>query len=66
MRQAELHILYPLLKIRSCLIQDWAGQRKKNTVNGEHDRTMINDFLLPKIDEKGLVNICFQQVGTTA
>lgn len=36
------------------------------TVNGERYRAMINDFLLPELNERGLVNMWFQQDGATA
>jgi len=36
------------------------------SVTGERYRAMISDFLLPELNERGLVNIWFQQVGATA
>jgi hypothetical protein len=36
------------------------------TVNGERYRAMINDFLMPQLDELGLENMWFQQDGATA
>lgn len=36
------------------------------TVNGDRYREMINDFLLPQIDELGLEDMWFQQDGATA
>lgn len=42
------------------------GDGNTITVNGEHYRTMIRDFLLPQIDRLGLENMWFQQDGATA
>lgn len=36
------------------------------TVTGERYRAVINDFLLPELEERGLVNMWFQQDGATA
>ena len=35
------------------------------TVNGDRYRTMLNEFLFTKIEEKNIVNIWFQQDGAT-
>ena len=33
------------------------------TVNGDHYRAMLNEFLFTKIEEENIGNICFQQDG---
>uniref|UniRef100_A0A8D9EM93 Transposase n=1 Tax=Cacopsylla melanoneura TaxID=428564 RepID=A0A8D9EM93_9HEMI len=35
------------------------------SVNGERYRAMVNEFLLPQLDELGLENMWFQQDGAT-
>ena len=35
------------------------------TVNGDRYRAMLNEFLLTKIEEVDIGNICFQQDGAT-
>ena len=35
------------------------------TVNGERYRTMLNEFLFPKIEEDDMYDIWFQQDGAT-
>ena len=34
-------------------------------IHGDRYRAMLNEFLLTKIEEEDIGNICFQQVGAT-
>ena len=43
--------------------RDIIGQR--HTVNGDHYRAMLNEFLFTKIEEEDIDNIWFQQDGAT-
>lgn len=46
-----------------CFFEDDTGN--KVTVTGERYRAMIKDFLPPEIEQRGLVNMWFQQHGAS-
>ena len=69
-QKTSMHILksrYTQIETRAIIRPFFFGneQGEAVTVNGDHYRVMLNEFLFTKIEEEDIGNICFHQEGAT-